>query len=303
VAWGIEVTSDAVRLCRADARGERVRLSAAVQAAVPAGLIQPSAKDRNLFDPAALVGPVRELAARAGCRGWVRLALPDPVFILRSVSAQEIPASRAEARQFLRWQLREAIPFPGEEARLDYLPGGAGPDGLVRAACLVARDRVLAEYEGLLESAGLRVAAVNARSVALAQAASVGRADRARGFLAGTGLRTTLLLTQDGRPRVWRVLIGQGRLGGESDRRFFREVSDSLTYFQESEGVGPVEELLVAGLGARTPDIVAGLADWLELPVEPLDLTRTLSARPSGSTPEDDLTAWGAAIGAAIAPC
>jgi hypothetical protein len=80
-------------------------------------------------------------------------------------------------------------------------------------------------------------------------------------------------------------------------------VSDSLTYFQESEGVGPVEEVLVVGLGARTPEIVSALAEWLDLPVTPLDLTPVLSARPAGTGPHDDLTAWGAAIGAAIAPC
>jgi Tfp pilus assembly PilM family ATPase len=303
VAWGIEIASDVMRLCRADAREGRIRLSAAVEAPVPSGLIQPSLKERNLFDPAALTTPLRELAARVGCRGWVRLALPDPVFLLRSVSCQEIPANRAEARQFLRWQIREAIPFPGEDARVDYLSGQTGPDGHVRAACLIARDRILTEYEALLESAGLRAALLNARSVALAQAASASLPDRPRAFIGGNGARTTLLLTQDGRPRVWRILIGQGRLGGESDRRFFREVSDSLTYFQESEGVGPVEEVLVAGLGARTPEIVSALAEWLDLPVTPLDLAPVLSARPAGTGPHDDLTAWGAAIGAAIAPC
>jgi hypothetical protein len=55
-------------------------------------------------------------------------------------------------------------------------------------------------------------------------------------------------------------------------------------------------------MGPRTDEIALGLARWLELPVSVLDLAEAFApgARPGGSA--DELTRWGAAIGAAIRP-
>jgi Tfp pilus assembly PilM family ATPase len=301
MAWGLEIASDRIRLSRADLRGGRIHLRRTAEAPVPPGLVHPSVKDTNLTDVTALAKLLRDLGRRAGCRGWVRVVLPDPLFLLRTISTDELPADRNAARRFLCWQARDLLPFPAEQARLDYVEAGAGPDGRLRLTCLIAHGGILAEYERALKSADLLAATLDARSVALAQAASAQLASRSTGLLTAEGPRATLLMVQEGRPRLWRILAADDT-NGDQGVRLIREVADSLAFFQETEDVGPLDHLFVHGMGPRTVEIATGLARWLELPVSALDLTPVVASgtRPRGIA--EELTRWGAALGAAIRP-
>ncbi|MFI5340464.1 MAG: type IV pilus biogenesis protein PilM [Candidatus Methylomirabilales bacterium] len=300
MAWGLEIESEMLRLCRAEVRQGRFHLHRRAEVAVPPGLIQPSQKDGNVADATALGRLLRELCKNAGCRGWVRVALPDPVFSLRTLASDELPVKREDAQRFLRWQARELLPFPADEARLDFLPLGPGPDGRPRAVCLVARDRILAEYERVLADAGLRAAVLDARSISLAQAASEppGRGTVALLHVGKTW--TTLLVAQEGRPRFWRILH-EGLPGwtGDDRTRLLREVADSLIFCRESEGMGTIEGMALAGLGTWAEMVASALTEWLAIPVSAMDLRAAL--RTDGHA--DDLAQWGPAIGAAIRPC
>jgi Tfp pilus assembly PilM family ATPase len=300
MAWGLEIESETLRMCSADLTRGRLHLRRRAEVAVPSGLIRPSPKEGNVADATALSGLLRDLCKSTGCRGWVRVTLPDPVFSLRTLASDELPAQREDARQFLRWQARALLPFPAEEARLDFFPLGPGPDGRVRAVCLVGCDRILAEYERILADAGLRAAVLDARSINLAQAASepLGRGTAA--LLSVGKTWTTLLVVQEARPRFWRVLP-EGLAGwtGDDRTRLLREVGDSLIFCRESEGLGAVERVALAGLGTWTAKVASALTEWLAIPVTALDLRASL--RTQGDP--DDLAQWGPAIGAAIRPC
>jgi Tfp pilus assembly PilM family ATPase len=300
MAWGLEIDTDMVRLCRAEMRRGRLHLKRRTEVAVPPGLVRPSPKDLNVTDGAALSGVLRELCKSAGCRGWVRVALPDPIFVLRTLATNEVPPKREEARRFLCWQARELFPFPQEEARLDFLTAPAGADGRPRATCLVARGRILAEYEDSLSRVGLQAAVLDARSICLAQAASTALVQGSTGLLAVGEKRSTLLILQDGQPRFWRHLP-EGREGwATGDRaRLLREVTDSITYSQESERWGALQSMHVTGPRSTAGEVASALGEWLPVPVTALDLGEALGA---GGRP-DDLVRWGPAIGAAIRPC
>jgi Tfp pilus assembly PilM family ATPase len=300
MAWGLEIESETLRVCRAEVRRGRLHLRRRTEVAVPSGLIRPSQKDGNVADAAALSRLLRDLCKNAGCRGWVRVALPDPLFSLRTLASDELPGKREDAQRFLRWQARELLPFPADEARLDFLPLGPGPDGRVQAVCLVARDRILGEYERVLEDAGLNAAVLDARSISLAQAASAPLGRGTASLLAVGRTWTTLLVVQEGRPRFWRILHeGPQGWAGPDRLRLFREVADSLIFCRESEGMEPVEGVSLAGLGAWAAEVASALAEWLGVPVTTLDLCAAL--RSEGHP--DDLAQWGPAIGAAIRPC
>lgn len=301
MAWGLEIAADRVRLCRADLRRGRIQLRRAAESPLPAGAVRASVKDANVSDAAALTKALHGLVRRAGCRGWVRLALPDPVFILRTLATDELPEERTAARRFLAWQARDLLPFPAEHARLDFLRAGSGSDGRLRLTCLMSNGRVLAEYERILHDVGLLPAVMDARSVALAQAASVLLTFPSVGLLTADGGRATLLVLHEGRPRLWRILAADDGAGGNGVR-LIREVADSVAYFQETEDLGPLQHFFVHGMGSRTAEIASGLNRWLEVNVSVLDLSEALA---SGEAPRglaDELTRWGAALGAAIRP-
>ncbi len=300
MAWGLEIGPEMLRLCRAEMRRGRLHLHRRAEMSVPPELIRPSLKDGNVVEAGSLSGLLRDLCRKAGCRGWVRAVLPDPVFSLRTVATDDLPAKRPEAQRFLRWQARDLLPFPAEEARLDFLPSASGPDGRLRVICLMARDRILAEYEKVLADAGLRAAVLDARTISLAQAASMPLRRGTMGLLAVSGTGSTLLLLQEGRPRFWRVLPeGRGAWAGADRARLLREVADSVTFCYESEGVSAVEGVVLVGLGPLTSEVVSALADWLAVPISALDLCAALRV---GGVP-DDLVHWGPAIGAAIRSC
>ncbi len=299
MAWGLEIGPETLRLCRAARRGGHLLVQRRVELAVPPDLIQPSLKEPNLREPPRLVALLGEARRKARAVGWLRVVLPDAVFTMRSVVTDQLPERREDARRLLRWQARDLLPFPADEARLDYLRLTPGADGRQRAVCLVARERVLAEYEAALEQAGFQVALLDAQTIALAQAAGPALRDGPAALLAVSGTRTTLLVVSEGLPRFWRQLPGgpDGWAdGGEGP--LLREVADSLTFCQESERTGPVKHLVVSGLGPLGRQVSASLTDWLGIPAARLDLATALR---TGGDP-DDLAAWGAALGAAIRP-
>ncbi len=298
--WGLEIQADRLRLCEAKLTAGRVRITRSGEVALAPGLVQPSLTAPNLPDPGALTPLLATLGRDLGCRGWVALALPDEALSLRSIVTEQVPAQPVEARRFLRWQARDLLPFPVEEARLDFLPGLAASDGRQRLVCLMARERVLAEYERLLMEAGLQAARVDARSVMLAQAASRRLGQRAAGVVAFGAGRMTLLVLEEARPRFWRTLAAADPLEGHERERIIREVADSLAFSREAEEIQPIEELLLDGPEHLTDALAAELGEWLEIPVSPLQ--PAAFGLGGGATKIQDVARWGAAIGAAIAP-
>jgi Tfp pilus assembly PilM family ATPase len=297
--WGLEIGPETIRLCRAALRRGHLLLQRRVELPVPPDLVQPSLKETNLREAPRLVALLTEARRKARVGGWLRVVLPDAVFTMRSLTTDQLPDRRDDARRLLRWQARDLLPFPADEARLDYLPLAPGPEGRRRTVCLVARERVLAEYEAALAQAGLQVAVLDAQTIALAQAAGSALRDGPAALLAVNGTRTTLLVVHEGLPRFWRQLPG-GRDSWVDGReaQLLREVADSLTFCQESERTGSVKHVVVSGLGRLGGRVSANLTDWLGIPAAGLDLTTALRA--GGDA--DDLAAWGAALGAAIRP-
>ncbi len=272
MAWGLEITTDMVRVCRARRRRGSTRVDRRAEAPVPAGLIRPSLKQSNITNSAALGSLLSNVCRQVGCRGWVRVALPDAVFSLRTIETDELPPARDEARRFLRWQARDLLPVPTEELRLDFLSPGRAPDGRLRVPCLMAQDRILQEYEDALAAAGLRAAVLDAHSVCVACAKPEQFDAGATGLLSASGRYTTLLLFHEGRPRFWRTLTA-GAADWEEDRRapLLREVADSLAYCRDAEGAAGLRGLFLEGWGGFTDGIARALGEWLEVPVQSLD--------------------------------
>jgi hypothetical protein len=100
------------------ARGGETAWQGSVE--LPAGAVQPALRGDGV-DAGPLQAALRELVAGAPRRiGAVTLVLPDACAALRIVpiDAEEAPGKRA-GEEILRWALRDALPFPQDEALID----------------------------------------------------------------------------------------------------------------------------------------------------------------------------------------
>lgn len=116
------------------------------QVDIPPDVVRPGPQGANI-DPAALAAPLAELAGAAPRRiGAVTLVLPDACARLRIVpiEAEQAPSRRA-GEEIIRWALRDALPFPADEALIDtQLFDDGSPWRLLVTA---AHRDVLRQYE------------------------------------------------------------------------------------------------------------------------------------------------------------
>jgi Tfp pilus assembly PilM family ATPase len=128
---------------------------------LPDGLVAPSLTTPNLADTAAVAAAVqRVLRAVNVSRGRVALVIPDGAAKVSVVHFDSVPAKPEDLAQLVRWQVRKAVPFPLEQAQVAWTRGvvdGSGAD----YAVTVARQDIVADYEGAVTAAGVQVGLVD----------------------------------------------------------------------------------------------------------------------------------------------
>jgi hypothetical protein len=262
-AWGLEIDKGRMALCRTRQTTRGLQVQRGAMAALPAGLIVPSLIDPNVTDGEALTGELRTLMKKAGCRGGaVAVALPDLTCRLGWQDFEEVGGTPSETLDLLRWRLKDRLPFPIPESRIDYqpLPSRAGKAQLFYVA---AREAVLGQYETLILAAGLEPVRVIPRGIALYRiywaAAGTGRH-----LVIATGPSSvSLVFAEEGIPRLWRVLPWDDRhtaslrhaQADDQDRtaedrtapweRLLRELQASLRYLGEELGSDPPDALVL----------------------------------------------------------
>ncbi len=161
---GLAFSAQQVVLCRARRRRGRIEVAQVESAPLPAGALAAAFGTPNLLDvdacEAALGGAL--VRARVG-RSAVAVALPDPSVRVRLLPQAPRGGTRAETGRLVAWQLRDTLPFPPEQARVDCVPLGDGGGAL----CLVGAEPVVSQYEALLGRRHLLPVHVGAASLAL----------------------------------------------------------------------------------------------------------------------------------------
>ena len=131
---------------------------------LPDGLVAPSLTTPNLTDKAAVTAAVqRVLKAVNVSRGRVALVIPDGAAKVSVVHFESVPPKPEDLAQLVRWQVRKAVPFPVEQAQVTWTRGVADATG-VDYAVTVARQDIVADYEGVVTAAGVQVGLVDLAS-------------------------------------------------------------------------------------------------------------------------------------------
>lgn len=281
---GLAWTSHHVTLCQARRRRGKIEVSWAVSTPLPAHSLVPSFTAPNLQDLEACEEALATTLARAGIRrAAVAVTLPDPSLRIRLLPEEPHGGTREERKQLIAWQLRDTLPFPPEQARVDYVRLSAPHTSPV--LCLIASPPVVSQYEEILRRKRLVPIQIGAASLALwnlweassREPGSDGRGQGSLSVLLVEETHATLLAFAAGTPRFWRCLVGYG----ESMAALAQEVSDSLHTLTEEGTLPQPTRVLVHAAPPRRGEVAEILRRELDLAVEEMGWQGSLPSEPA----------------------
>lgn len=258
----------------------------------------------EVMDPGLVADAIKGLFETAGIKPkQVVTAVGGRDVIIKKISMDRM--KEAEAREVIRWEAEQHVPFDMDNVELDFQILDPHADGLQMTVLLVAAKRELIETKlALLSDVGITPSIVDVDSFALHNAFELNYPDAMRGVVGLVNIgheMTNVNILEDGVPVLTRDLpVGTRRLREDLQRErgiSAAEADRILQGMESSEALAPflgprAEELAVgveraaaflqtasrsaAGLsrlylsggGSRIPGLSRILADRLRLPVE-----------------------------------
>ena len=269
--------------------------------------IQPLADDAivegEVMDPTLVAHTVRDLLARLQIKARdVVVSVGGRDVIIKKITMDRMKES--EAREVIRWEADQHVPFDPESVELDFQILDPDGDGLQMQVLLVAAKRELVESKlALLSEIGLDASVIDVEAFALHNAFERNYPEAMRGVVALANIgheTTTVNLLEDGVPVLTRDLpVGVRRLREDLQRergmpadaadRVVRgtDLDPALAVHVAARGeemalgieraaaflqtsnrpVGALARLYLTGGGSRVPGLAGVLADRLRVPV------------------------------------
>tara|TARA_B100001123_G_scaffold446424_2_gene600878 strand:- start:35815 stop:36768 length:954 start_codon:yes stop_codon:yes gene_type:complete len=123
---------------------------------LPQGAVEPGAAAVNITDGAVVSAAIREAIGKLPRKGRrVGLVVPDCVGKVSFLRLDHVPGSSKELRRLIAWQVSKALPFPIEDAQLEYAPGQQLADGGREFIVGVIRRDIVEEYERVCREGGV----------------------------------------------------------------------------------------------------------------------------------------------------
>jgi len=269
----LELAPDSVSGAVVSARGAEATVQSFAFEPLPAGALVPSLTGQNLVDRPAVVAAIKAVIDRIGRPKKVALVVPDLATRVSLVRFDQLPASREDLDQLIRWQVKKSAPFPIEEASLTWTPGSQAIEGGHEFVVALARQDVIREYESACESAGLHAGLVDLSTFSVVNC-----------YLAGGRVPTGDWLVVQVRSDYTSIAIMRGgdviffRNKGEGEGDTLGDLVHQTTmYYQDRLSGQGFTRVLVGGTGRPGGDLEMarrGLEERLGVPVETIDPTR-----------------------------
>lgn len=268
-AWGLEIEKDRMGLCQVRQTSRGLKLKRGDSVPLPAGLLTPSFTEPNVVEEQEFSAQLKSLVEKVGWRrGGVVMTLPDLTCRIGYQDFEEVKGNAADIRQLLSWRLKDHLPFPLHEARIDYQPLPSSNGTGTRLLYLLAREAVLGQYETLVANAGLEPTRVITRGVALYRCAKIAGMGGNKLVIALGPSSLLLIYAEEDVPRLWRVRPWDDQY--TSEERLLREIQETITYVQEELGAGGPDDLLLIG---GEESLAESLAKASNVPVHTLALS------------------------------
>jgi len=271
--------------------------------------------DGEIMDPGIVSEAVRDALRAAGVKSKrVVTAVGGRDVIIKKIQIERV--KEQQARELMRWEAEQHVPFDMESVELDFQILDPEADGLEMSVLLVAAKRDLIEAKHrLLSDAGLEPAMVDVDAFALHNAFEINHPDAMRGVVGLINIGnevTNVNILEDGVPILTRDLtVGTRRFREDlqRERGLSADEADALLQgYDRSPHLDAVtqsrgEEIAVGieraaaflasssrsgaqmravytcGGGARIPGLTEMLADRLRLRVEQANPLANLKVR------------------------
>ncbi|HTO74211.1 MAG TPA: type IV pilus assembly protein PilM [Gemmatimonadales bacterium] len=258
----------------------------------------------EVMDPGIVADAIRGLMMSSGIKTKsVVIAVGGRDVIIKKISMDRL--GEAQAREVIRWEAEQHVPFDMENVELDFQILDPEGDGLQMTVLLVAAKRDLVENKiALLNEVGLQPAIIDVDAFALHNAFEVNYPDAMSGVVGLVNIgheMTNINILEEGIPVLTRDLpVGTRRfredmqrergLSAEEADQLLQgfEPNDVLAPFLETRGeelavgieraaaflqsasrsAGGISRIYTTGGGGRIPGLNRVLAERLRLPVE-----------------------------------
>lgn len=316
VTAGLDIGSGLIKLVVVDhskAQPEIVNV-------VTSPLVPDAIVEGEIMDPVLVADTVRSLAQSIGLKGkQVVAAVGGHDVIVKRIQMDRM--STEDAREVIRWEAEQHVPFDMENVQLDFQildPDGVGPQ---MSVLLVAAKKELIENRlNLLADAGLTPSVMDVDAFALQNAFEHSQGGSHEGLVAlvNVGHETTNLnLLQDGVPVMVRdVPFGSRKIREalQRDRGLSADEAESMLQgigedpemgtvlkekieelavgiergaaFLVAQSGGTISRVFVSGGGARVPGLIEALGDRLGISTEIVEPLNGISVRADAAVAE-----------------
>jgi type IV pilus assembly protein PilM len=269
----------------------------------------------EVMDPGLVTDAIRQTLEATGVKTKSLVtAVGGRDVIVKKISIERV--KEAQARELMRWEAEQHVPFDMDSVELDFQILDPGGDGLDMSVLLVAAKRELVESKrALLEDAGFPPSVIDVDAFALHNAFEANYPDAMRGTVALINIgneQTNLNILDDGVPILTRDLaLGTRRFREDMQREHGLSVDDAedlLRGFDRSpmldstvamrgeelavgieraatflstasRNSGQLRAVYACGGGARVPGLVEWLSSRLHLPVQPANALARITVR------------------------
>ena len=269
----------------------------------------------EVMDPGIVTEAVQAALSQTGLKSKeVVAAVGGRDVIIKKIQIERVKEQLA--RELMRWEAEQHVPFDMESVELDFQILDPDSDGLEMQVLLVAAKRELVENKiRLLNDAGLQAVVVDVDAFALHNAFELNYPDAMEGVVGLVNIgheNTNINILEDGVPILTRdITVGTRRFREDLQRERGLSSDEAAAMVQgydrsphldaiiegrgEEIAVGieraaaflasssrsgsQMRAVYVCGGGARIPGLTAALADRLRLPVEQANPLANLKVR------------------------
>ncbi len=246
--------------------GARGDLEGVVVESLPAGAVMPSPVDTNVTQPDAVRGALRRALGRIPARGTpLVLLVPDAVVRVFILPFESLPRRADDARPLLRWRLKKSVPFDVEETVISWMRQ-SGRDGSLEVVSAVARQRIIREYEEIVESLGAPIGVVLSSTLA---ALPLLEERGATLLIRFSGKTLTSVIVHGANMCVYRSTDMLAEAGLLEPQAVLDEVFPAIAYYQDN-WEAPVDRARLSGFGEREEMFRSALESGLGLHAGPM---------------------------------